>query len=337
MKVHIIHENPDWMDPLRRALERAAVPFQEWFVRDGLFDFDAEPPQGVYLNRMSPSSHTRGHTASVSFTRELLLWLEGHGRRVINGSAAFALEVSKLRQYAALRQAGIETPRTVAVAGGPDRLREAAERMSGPFIVKHNRGGSGAAVRLFDDADDFLAYSTSDAYEPSADHVLLLQEYIESSEPCITRVEIVGDRFLYAMRSDTSSGFDLCPAPVCEDGPAGSCPMSGDRQSRFSWRRNFDDPIIDRYRAFMRRNQVAIAGIEFIEDHRGRKLTYDVNTTTNYAPRVIEESGIDGSEAIAALLKAELDAVRTRSRRPAPVRVKPGVFEWIRSRVASIP
>ena len=44
------------------------------------------------------------------------------------------------------------------------------------------------------------------------DHITLLQEYIESPDPSITRVEIVDGQFLYAIRSDTSRGFQLCPA-----------------------------------------------------------------------------------------------------------------------------
>ena len=65
--------------------------------------------------------------------REILRWLDFHGRRVINGMEAFALEISKVRQYAALEQAGIRTPLTRVVAGGREALLEAARDFPTPF------------------------------------------------------------------------------------------------------------------------------------------------------------------------------------------------------------
>jgi glutathione synthase/RimK-type ligase-like ATP-grasp enzyme len=101
---------------------------------------------------MSPSSHTRGHRESVDYTRELLVWLESHGRRVINGSRALALEISKVRQYEALRQAGLRTPHTVAVAGGPQTLKEAARHLPVPSspstTVAARAWGSNSSARL---------------------------------------------------------------------------------------------------------------------------------------------------------------------------------------------
>jgi glutathione synthase/RimK-type ligase-like ATP-grasp enzyme len=251
MKVYILYENPDWLPPLRRELQRAEVPYEEWFTHTGHVDLSQEPPEGVFLNRMSPSSHTRGHRESVDYTRELLVWLESHGRRVINGSQAFALEISKVRQYEALRRAGVRTPRTLAVAGGPTALKDAAQRLPVPFITKHNRGGKGLGIQFFRSLDAFEAYVDSSDFEPPIDHITLLQEYIEAPEPYITRVEIVDGKFLYAIRSDTSRVFQLCPAERCETGDA-FCPATDvpntdnfDRQSLFTLRKGFADPIVD--------------------------------------------------------------------------------------------
>lgn len=109
-RVHILFENEDWMPPLRAALNRRDVPFQEHFTDGGHIEIGSEPPAGLWLNRMSPSSHTRGHQGGVVYARALFDWLEARGRRVIKGSAAFAFEVSKVRQHAALEAAGIDTP-----------------------------------------------------------------------------------------------------------------------------------------------------------------------------------------------------------------------------------
>jgi glutathione synthase/RimK-type ligase-like ATP-grasp enzyme len=316
MKIYVIYENPDWMPPLQRELERAGLPHEEWFIHQGHFDLSEEPPPGIFLNRMSASSHTRGHLESVDFTRELLVWLESHGRRVINGSRAFAIEMSKVRQYEVLRQAGIATPRTIAVAGGPEAIKKAARQMQPPFITKHNRGGKGLGVQLFRSLKALDQHVDSKDFAEPIDHITLLQEYAESAEPFITRVEIVDGEFLYAIRSDTSRGFQLCPAERCETGDAfcpttdGSAHGSQDRQSLFSLREGFDDPIIDKYIAFMRTNEIDIAGIEFIEDKQGRKITYDINGTTNYSPGVEERHGLNGMAEVVRLLARELNAAQ---------------------------
>jgi len=321
MKIYTLYENPDWMEPILRELDRAGLPHEEWFIQTGHFDLDEEPPEGIFFNRMSASSHMRGHLASVDFTRELLAWLESYGRRVINGSRAFALEISKVRQYEALRRAGLRTPHTIAVAGGSEALKEAARKMPLPFITKHNRGGKGLGVQLFRSLEAFDAYVDSPEFVPPPDYITLLQEYIESPEPFITRVEIVDGEFLYAIKSDTSRGFQLCPAERCETGdvfcPAADVSADGnlDRQSLFSLREGFDDPIIQKYIAFMRDNEIDVAGIEFIEDKQGHKITYDVNGTTNYSPGVEERHGLNGMAAVVRFLARELEAVERRKAR----------------------
>jgi len=215
MTVHIIYENEDWMPPIRAALHRHDVPFVEHFADGGTLDVLAAAADGVFYNRMSPSSHTRGHQQGISYARELFRVLEAQGRRVINGSRAFSLELSKVAQHAALHAAGLPTPRTLAVFGGPEALRQAARQLALPFITKDNQGGKGLGVRLFRDLDAFDAYVDSDEFQPGPDGITLLQQYIVPAEPHITRVEIVDGRFVYAIRSSTERGFELCPADAC--------------------------------------------------------------------------------------------------------------------------
>src|SRR6266568_9497525 len=153
-KIYVIHENDAWVEPLRAAFHELGLAFEEWFIHEGTLDLSAEPPQGVYYNRMSASSHTRDHRYAAELTAAVLAWLERHGRRVVNGSRALDLEISKARQYAALETAGIRTPDTVLVAG-KELLTEAARQRfgGGPFILKPNRGGKGLGVRLFHTSD----------------------------------------------------------------------------------------------------------------------------------------------------------------------------------------
>src|SRR6516165_6529237 len=125
--IHVIHENAAWLEPLADAFDRRGLPWRDWFLDRGVFDLSRPPPEGVFYNRMSASSHTRNHRYAAELTAGVLAWLERHGRRVVNGSRALDLEISKARQYAALEAAGIRTPDTLLV-GGKELLVAAARR-----------------------------------------------------------------------------------------------------------------------------------------------------------------------------------------------------------------
>ncbi|MFT5501159.1 MAG: hypothetical protein ACI88G_001292 [Woeseiaceae bacterium] len=300
-QIYIIHENDAWTDPLRDELASLAIPYEAWFIHRGQIDLDELPPNGVFYNRMSASSHTRNHRYAAEYASGVLAWLESHGRLVINSSRALQLEVSKIAQYVALNADGIRTPKTIA-AIGRDEIIEAAGKFSGPFITKHNRGGKGLGVRLFYSVDALQEYVSSSEFELPVDGITLVQEYIEAPKPYITRVEFVGGRFLYAVRVDTSEGFELCPADVCQVDDGAPSPV----HPKFSIIEDFRHPIIDRYERFLRANNIHIAGIEFIVGRNGELFTYDINTNTNYNPDAEKEVGISGMGAIARYLGEEL-------------------------------
>jgi glutathione synthase/RimK-type ligase-like ATP-grasp enzyme len=146
-RAYVIHENDAWVEPLRWEVTSLGVPYAEWFLDEGILDLTTAPPEGVFYNRMSASSHTRGHQYAPELTAAVLAWLKRHGRTVVNGERALQLEVSKVAQYEALKAFGIATPETVAVVGR-DNIAAAAERLGFPVILKHNRAGRGLGVRL---------------------------------------------------------------------------------------------------------------------------------------------------------------------------------------------
>jgi hypothetical protein len=297
--VHVIHENAAWLEPLAAALDQQALPWRDWFLDRGVFDLSLPPPDGVFYNRMSASSHTRDHRYAAELTASVLAWLERHGRRVVNGSRALDLEISKARQYAALEKAGIRTPETVLVAG-KELLVDAALRHfgSGPFILKPNRGGKGLGVRLFYHANALADYLDSPDYEPPVDGLHLLQEYVRAPLPLITRAEFVGGRFMYAVEVDTSDGFELCPADVCAIGE--------EPRAKFTIIDDIDPALKRRYEAFLAANDIGVAGIEFITDSDGVLYTYDVNTNTNYNPDAETRAGRSGMDSLARYLGTEL-------------------------------
>ena len=303
-RIHIIHENDAWTAPLRAQLEALGAPYQDWFMNQGQLNLDTPPPQGVFYNRMSASSHTRNHRYAAEYTACVLAWLERYNRRIINTSRALDLEVNKALQYTSLNAYGIRTPRTIAAVGRKEILN-AARTFKGAFITKPNRGGKGLGVRLFEDREALQRYVDSSSFEESLDGVTLVQEYIRAREPSITRVEFVGGAFLYAVRVNTSNGFELCPADECQPDDS-FCPTTQTVEPRFNIVENFDHPIIDRYAAFLSANGIEIAGIEFITDLNGQLYTYDVNTNTNYNSDAEAKADASGMQAIARYLSAEL-------------------------------
>ena len=74
-QIHVIHENAAWLEPLATALDRKGLPWCDWFLDGGTFDLSQPPPEGVFYNRMSASSHTRDHRYSAELTASVLAWL----------------------------------------------------------------------------------------------------------------------------------------------------------------------------------------------------------------------------------------------------------------------
>jgi hypothetical protein len=311
--IHVIHENATWLEPLAEALDAQALPWRDWFFDRGIFDLARPPPDGVFYNRMSASSHTRDHRYAAELTAAVLAWLEGHGRRVVNGSRALDLEISKARQYAALEAAGLRTPDTVLVAG-KNLLVAAAQQhfAAGAFILKPNRGGKGLGVRLFYTVDALRTYVDGLDYEPPIDGLHLLQEYVQAPVPLITRAEFIGGRFIYAVEVDTSDGFELCPADACSVSDA-VCPATDGPRAKFTIVDDIDAGLKRRYEAFLSVNDIGVAGIEFVTDSTGAVYTYDVNTNTNYNPDAEARAGQSAMTALARYLGAELDRVLRRS------------------------
>lgn len=304
-QVYVLHENEEWVLPLRKAFDELSIPYSEVHLDKGWFDLASAPPEGVFYNRMSASSHTRGHRYAPELTGAYLSWLESWGRRVVNNSRAIQLEVSKVLQYQCLKAEGIPTPRTLA-AVGQEPLLEAGRQMQGSFITKHNRAGKGLGVRLFHAFPEFEAYVTGEEFDPSIDGITLVQQYIKAPQPFITRMEFIGGRFYYAVRVDTSDGFELCPADACQIGDR-NCPIDG--SAKFQILQDFESDLIPAYERLLAKNGIEVAGIEFIVDEEGNPYAYDINTNTNYNPEAEAKTEFAGMKQIARFLGSQLQEV----------------------------
>ena len=306
-QVFVIHENSAWIEPLRREFAILGTPVGEMFLDQGLLDLTSAPPPGVFYNRMSASSHTRGHTYAPEYAAAVIEWLERHGRTVVNGRRALQLEVSKVAQYQALAAFNIPAPPTIAVVG-TGNIQVAAEKLGFPVILKHNRAGKGLGVRLVLSAPALAEAMTqiiasNDEHSQPRDGIWLVQRYIHAPQPFITRAEFVGGKFLYAVRVDTSEGFELCPADVCQ--LESVCPASA-AAPKFQVISGFAHPLIPRWEAFLQANGIGVGAIEFATDAEGNAWSYDVNTNTNYNPEAEAKAGVSGMGAIARHLTALL-------------------------------
>ena len=309
-KIYIIHENDEWVEPLRKELQEINAPFEEWHLGKRNVDHLDKPPQGVFYNRMSASSHTRGHRYAPEHTAVVLNWLEKNNRRVINNSRALSLEISKSLQYKELENFGIKTPKTI-YCSNKESILKSANIFRKPFITKHNRGGKGLGVKLFNNKKELDSHVSGKDFEPSIDGITLLQEYIEARPKIIIRAEFVNSKFLYAVEVDASEGFELCPAcpeDQINDVPATQffgeyCPAAG---NKFRIIKNYKrNSLIEKYEKFISSNGIEIAGIEYVTDKNGEIFTYDVNTNTNYNSQAERNSEIKGMRSIANILKKE--------------------------------
>lgn len=318
-KVYVIHENAEWVEPLRSAFNERDIPFEEWDLSSGSFDLSKAPPQGVFYNRMSASSYTRDHRFAPEYAAAVLGWLEGHGRRIMNASRALALEVNKAAQYAALQAHGVQVPKTMVAYGKQEILNAAKQFGTGPLILKPNRGGKGDQVQLFESVDELVAYVSSGDYRAPVDEISLLQDYIYAPDRSITRAEFIGGRFYYAVRVDTSDGFELCPADVCSIAPDG--PEQMPKFSIFEEGTGIPPKLKDKLETVLAQNAVEVAGIEFIRNAEGEVFVYDINTNTNYNSDAESLAGLSGMGRLAEHLGTELERLFGRVSQNKPLKM----------------
>jgi hypothetical protein len=306
-KIYIIHENEEWIKPLKNALTKLGANYEDWFINEKVIDIQKLPPLGVFYNRMSASSHTRGNRFAPEITIPLIGWLELHNRFIINGSKAIKIELSKVEQYLSLNLFGIKTPKTI-VANSTQLLLDAVKLLNiYPFILKPNRGGKGTGVQLFSSFEDIENAIKNNSIGETLDGIWLIQEYIKPDDGTITRVEFVNGDFLYAVKVIATDDFDLCPADSCQVNDT-FCPV-GDGDSKFTIVDQYTNKDLDKYKLFFKANDIGIGALEYSCNSKGEKYVYDVNTNTNYNQKAEEstKSKKQGMGQIAKFLAKELE------------------------------
>src|SRR3954454_4866699 len=207
----VLYEHPEWQKPLFAALDRRGVSYAPFDLKRAVFDPDSTPVASLYFNQASPSAYVRGNTRAVPLALSLMRSLETSGARVLNGSRAFLLEISKSTQTALLAKLGIDHPRSLAFNDVEAAL--ASWKGGWPALLKPEQGGSGARMFLLQSPDELrrLLRDQPELWLP--DNLLLLQEYFPvDAARGIVRMEFLGGKFLYAMRVVSHGVFNLCPS-----------------------------------------------------------------------------------------------------------------------------
>lgn len=303
--IAVLYEHPTWLNPLFEELERRGAPFERLDLGEHRFDPGADPPErALVYNRMSPSAHLRGLPGAVEYTRAYLAHLERFGTRVINGSRAFDVEVSKARQVSLLSALGLDHPATRVIhrpEGGP----AAASELRFPVVVKPDVGGSGAGIQRFDEPDALAATVAGGELDLGPGGSALVQEWVPRRDGGIVRVEVLDGELLYAIRVEADEDrFDLCPVDLgADDEKRGN--GDGDRRKTFGAesaaceRRAVravrpPDEVVDAVESIAAAAGIDVGGIEYMVDDRdGVVRFYDVNANSNFVADAERVVGFD--------------------------------------------
>jgi len=306
----VLFEHPEWQKPLWAALERRGIRYAALDLKRAAFDPDAVPEAALYFNQASPSAYVRGNTRAVPFALSLMRSLELGRARVLNGSRAFLLELSKSAQAALLRSLEIPHPRSLAF----NDVEAALAQWTGgwPALVKPEQGGSGARMFLLNSPDELerLLRDQTSLWLP--DNLLLLQEYFPV-DPAkgIVRMEFVGGKFLYAMRVVSHGAFNLCPSEVCNpDGGESQFVVPEHAPAKpveFYPYPEVPAAAVEMGERIMASGGLDVGGIEYLESADGTHIFYDVNANSNLRAPIGQAFGFDPFERVVDYLAGQIE------------------------------
>ena len=296
-RLGVLHEHPDWFRPLFNELDRRGLAYDRLDAASFAFDPGQRAlPYSLVFNRASPSAYLRGHGASTFFTLHWLRYLEGLGIPVVNGSAVYSFELSKISQLDLLHRLGLPYPRGIAI-NDPAQAPAAAQSLRFPVLIKANVGGSGAGIVRFDTPEALADVVARGAVSLGVDGCALVQECAPLRGGHITRVETLGGRYLYAINVFPATGsFDLCPADACQTTTGvelvrGACAVDAPKTGLRVEVTTPPPDVVAEVELIAKAANLDVGGIEFLVDDRdGKHYFYDINALSNFvadAPNVI--------------------------------------------------
>jgi hypothetical protein len=310
----VYHEHPDWFRPLFAELDRREIPFVRLDPRAHTYDpSEKESPYSLLFNRMSPSAYLRDGVQGLFFTLGYLDHLDRLGVPVVNGLKGFGYELSKARQLTLLESLGLPYPKA-RVINHASKAVEAASGLRFPVVVKANIGGSGAGIVRFDTPDDLERAAAENRLNLGVDHTALVQEFVPARGRTITRVEVLGGKYLYAIRILTPGDtFNLCPADICQrsDGvelTRTACPVDAPKTGMKVEGYTPPAEVIAACERIMQTAGIDVGGIEYMTDDRDGSLAYyDVNALSNFVADAVNVVGFDPFRRLVDYLEMRSD------------------------------
>ena len=311
----VLFEHPEWQKPLFAALEARGVRFGRCDLKHEAFNPAALPVAPLYFNQASPSAYVRGNTRAVPLALALMRSLETGGARVLNGSRAFSLELSKSAQIALLQRLGIAHPKTLVFNDVDTAVAQWGDCW--PALLKPEQGGSGARMYLLYSSAELqhLLREHPEVWLP--DNLLLLQEYVPvKPEQGIVRMEFLGGELLYAMRVISHGSFNLCPSEVCNpETDASQCAVTEARPAapvEFHPYPEVPAAAVETGKKLMDAGGLDVGGIEYLEAVDNRLIFYDVNANSNLRAPVARAFGFDPFERVVDFLLAQIELTSRR-------------------------
>jgi len=310
--IALYYEHPDWFRPLFEQLDERGVPWLKIHARDHHYDVASrEQEYSLLFNRMSPSAWQRGLGHCIFYTLNYLAHLEAKGLRVVNGHRCFAHEISKAQQLTNLEKLGLPYPKAMVI-NHPSQALAAAAQIGYPVVIKPNIGGSGAGIERFSSPQALSAAVNENRLYFGIDSTALVQEAFNARDGIITRVEVIGGKFIYAIKIHiTGDSFNLCPADICQNTKGEeltriACPVDAPKTGMTV--EGYDPPrqVIEDVERIMALGNVEVGGIEYVVDDRtGRQLHYDVNALSNFVADPVRIVGFNPYSRLADFLISE--------------------------------
>ncbi|HEY2460751.1 MAG TPA: hypothetical protein VGI16_08085 [Candidatus Acidoferrum sp.] len=321
--IAIYYEHPEWFRPLFEQLDARGVPWVKIDARQHRFDpASLEQEYSLVFNRMSPSAWQRGAAHAIFYTRDYLKHLETRGVRVVNGYRGFTTEISKAMQLSLLDSLGLPYPKAIVV-NHVSQVLSAAKAIGYPLIFKPNIGGSGAGIKKFTSLEDLQRAIDEKALHFGIDNIALIQECFTPRNETITRVEVLGGKYLYAIQIHTTGEtFDLCPGDICQTSNGvelgTACVVEGAKRGLKVQGYEAPRQVIEDVERIMAAAGIEVGGIEYVVDDRtGRQLYYDINALSNFVADPMQVIGFNPYSRLADYLIAEAGA-HARAGDPAP-------------------
>ena len=307
--IGIFYEHQQWFLPLFDKLKERSIPYVPIDARSHSYDpCTSEYTYSLFFNRMSASAYLRGHGNAIFYTLNYLAHLERLGVPVVNGHRSFMIETSKSLQLSLFEGLGLRYPRSI-VSNSPKEIFKAAIDLRFPVLLKPNIGGRGAGIVRFDSPQALERAADNGLLDFGIDQTALFQEFVPIRDGHIMRIEVLGGKFLYAIKVHTTGdNFNLCPAEFCQtgDGVAAldemclvDAPESGLQVEAFTPQTE----IIQTVERLAEAACIDVGGVECLVDARdGTLMYYDINALSNFVADATQVIGFDPYERLADYL-----------------------------------